>query len=71
MFFVEGCQRDWGDLPPPDRSLTAGIDHDYMHARATTTVWLPVLRVPLHMTQGHKRDRVWSRILVRCNPGAA
>ncbi|HEY3229711.1 MAG TPA: hypothetical protein VGJ87_10850 [Roseiflexaceae bacterium] len=26
MFFVEGCQRDWDGLPPPDRPLMAGID---------------------------------------------
>ena len=70
MFFLQGCQRGWDALLRPDRQLTTGIDRDYMHARATTTGWLPVLRVPLRMTPGHKRERVWIWILVRCGPGA-
>lgn len=32
-FFVEGCQRDWNDLPRPDGPFTVGIDGGYVHAR--------------------------------------
>lgn len=33
MMFVDGCQRDWGNLPRPDAPLTVGIDGGYVHAR--------------------------------------
>jgi hypothetical protein len=32
--YIEGCQRDWGNLPRPDPPLTVGIDGGYVHARA-------------------------------------
>jgi len=28
--FIEGCQRDWNQLPPPDGPLTVGIDGGYI-----------------------------------------
>jgi hypothetical protein len=28
--FIEGCQRDWNQLPAPDGPLTVGIDGDYV-----------------------------------------
>ena len=28
--FMEGCQRDWNQLPPPDGPLTVGIDGGYV-----------------------------------------
>ena len=31
--FIEGCQRDWDQLPRPDPPLTAGLDGGYVHAR--------------------------------------
>jgi len=31
--YVEGCPRDWGNLPPPEEPLTVGIDGGYIHAR--------------------------------------
>jgi len=31
--FVEGCQRDWNQLPPPDGPLTVGIDGGYVRGR--------------------------------------
>jgi len=31
--FIEGCQRDWDKLPPPDRPITVGIDGGYVQAR--------------------------------------
>jgi len=34
--FVEGCQRDWENLPIPDGPITVGIDGGYVHARDGT-----------------------------------
>jgi hypothetical protein len=31
--FMEGCQRDWNQLPPPDGPLTVGIDGGYIRGR--------------------------------------
>jgi hypothetical protein len=31
--FIEGCPRDWEQLPEPDGPLTVGIDGGYVHAR--------------------------------------
>jgi hypothetical protein len=31
--FIEGCQRDWNQLPPPDGPLTVGIDGGYIRGR--------------------------------------
>jgi hypothetical protein len=31
--FVEGCQRDWNQLPIPDGPLTVGIDGGYVRGR--------------------------------------
>jgi hypothetical protein len=31
--FIEGCQRDWDQLPRPDPPLTIGLDGGYVHAR--------------------------------------
>lgn len=31
--FIEGCQRDWDDLPRPAAPLVVGIDGGYVHAR--------------------------------------
>jgi len=33
VFFVNGCQRDWYNLPKPDLPITVGIDGGYVHAR--------------------------------------
>ena len=30
--FIEGCQRDWDRLPPPDNPLTVGIDGGFIRA---------------------------------------
>ena len=32
--FIEGCQRDWNQLPRPDPPLTVGLDGGYVHARS-------------------------------------
>jgi hypothetical protein len=29
--FIEGCQRDWNELPRPDPPLTVGLDGGYVH----------------------------------------
>ena len=31
--FMEGCERDWNQLPPPDGPLTGGIDGGYVRGR--------------------------------------
>ena len=31
--FIEGCERDWNQLPPPDGPLTVGIDGGYVRGR--------------------------------------
>ena len=33
MMFIEGCEREWEELPDPGQPLTVGIDGDYVHAR--------------------------------------
>lgn len=33
FMFVEGCPRDWENLPKPDMPITVGIDGGYIHAR--------------------------------------
>jgi hypothetical protein len=35
--FVEGCERDWEELPRPALPLTVGIDGGYVHSCAQTT----------------------------------
>jgi len=32
MFFINGCQRDWANLPRPDGPLTVGLDGGYVHS---------------------------------------
>ena len=34
--FIEGCPRDWANLPRPEGPLTVGIDGGYVHARDAT-----------------------------------
>ncbi len=31
--YIDGCPRDWGNLPRPDAPITVGIDGCYVHAR--------------------------------------
>jgi hypothetical protein len=31
--FIEGCERDWNQLPPPDGPLMVGIDGGYVRGR--------------------------------------
>ncbi len=34
IFFIDGCERDWGQLPRPDLPLTVGLDGGYVHSCA-------------------------------------
>jgi hypothetical protein len=44
--FIEGCQRDWNQLPRPDPPLTVGLDGGYVHAchpQSRTEGWFEVI----------------------------
>ena len=44
--FIEGCQRDWNQLPRPDPPLTVGLDGGYVHAchpSSRTEGWFEVI----------------------------
>lgn len=44
--FIEGCQRDWDQLPRPDPPLTVGLDGGYVHAcypQSRTEGWFEVI----------------------------
>jgi len=46
MFFVDGCERDWAELPRPDLPLTVGIDGGYIHSfeqTSKTNGWFEVI----------------------------
>jgi hypothetical protein len=32
VFFIDGCERDWEQLPRPDMPLTVGLDGGYIHS---------------------------------------
>src|SRR5215813_2615059 len=40
---IEGCPRDWGELPSPDRPLTVGIDGGYVKAQGLEQGWFEVI----------------------------
>jgi hypothetical protein len=37
VFSIDGCERDWEDLPRPDMPLTVGLDGGYVHSCAQRT----------------------------------
>ena len=41
--FIEGCPRDWGELPMPDGPLTVGIDGGYVKAQGMEQGWFEVI----------------------------
>jgi hypothetical protein len=41
--FIEGCPRDWGELPTPDGPLTVGIDGGYGKAQGAEQGWFEVI----------------------------
>ena len=56
--FIEGCQRDWDELPRPDLPLTVGLDGGYVHAcrqRSRREGWFEVIAGKSVPTQGPAR----------------
>jgi len=46
VMFIEGCPRDWEELPIPDLPLTVGLDGGYVHAcdqRSRREGWFEVI----------------------------
>jgi len=46
VFFIDGCERDWEQLPRPDLPLTVGIDGGYVHSctqRSRKHGWFEVI----------------------------
>jgi hypothetical protein len=44
--FIEGCQRDWNQLPQPDPQIAVGLDGAFVHAkdqRSRTEGWFEVI----------------------------
>ncbi len=44
--FIDGCQRDWDELPRPDLPLTVGLDGGYVHSsqqRSRRDGWFEVI----------------------------
>jgi hypothetical protein len=41
--FIEGCPRDWGELPMPDSPLTVGIDGGFVKAQGAEQGWFEVI----------------------------
>jgi hypothetical protein len=41
--FIEGCPRDWGELPMPNGPLTVGIDGGYVKAQGGEQGWFEVI----------------------------
>ena len=46
VFFIDGCERDWEQLPRPDMPLTVGLDGGYIHSctqRSRKHGWFEVI----------------------------
>ena len=41
--FIEGCPREWGELPIPDGPMTVGIDGGYVKAQGVEQGWFEVI----------------------------
>src|SRR3989454_120736 len=58
VMFIEGCPRDWAELPIPDLPLTVGLDGGYVHAcdqRSRREGWFEVIAGKSVPTQGPAR----------------
>ncbi len=58
VFFIEGCERDWGELPRPDLPLTVGIDGGYVHSSEQTSKtngWFEVIVGKSMTTEGSSK----------------
>jgi hypothetical protein len=57
--FIEGCQRDWNQLPRPDTPITVSLDGGYVHAREgdnRKAGWFEVI-VGKSLQEGHESKR--------------
>jgi len=57
--FIEGCPRDWEDLPRPDLPLTVGLDGGYVHAteqRSRREGWFEVINGKSVPTEGEAKS---------------
>jgi len=57
--FIEGCQRDWNQLPRPDTPITVSLDGGYVHARKGNNRkagWFEVI-VGKSLQEGHQPRR--------------
>jgi hypothetical protein len=43
VFFIDGCQAQWEELPEPAPPITVGIDGGYVHARGQGENWFEVM----------------------------
>jgi hypothetical protein len=41
--FIDGCPREWGELPTPDGPITVGIDGGYVKAHGAEHGWFEVI----------------------------
>ena len=56
--FIEGCQREWDELPRPELPLTVGLDGGYVHAcaqRSKREGWFEVIAGKSMPAQGPAR----------------
>jgi hypothetical protein len=54
-FFIEGCPRDWAELPRPDLPLVVGLDGGYVHSsqqRSRRDGWFEVIAGKVIPDQG-------------------
>jgi hypothetical protein len=55
VFFIDGCERDWEQLPRPDLPLTVGLDGGYVHScaqRSRKEGWFEVIAGKSVTTEG-------------------
>src|SRR5262249_54832397 len=58
VFFIDGCPRDWANLPRPDGPLTVGLDGGYVHSCDKTSRrdgWFEVIAGKSITTDGAAR----------------
>lgn len=59
LIFIEGCQRDWDQLPRPDTPIVVSLDGGYIHAREGTNRkagWFEAI-VGKSLQEGHESRR--------------
>lgn len=48
LMYIQGCEREWADLPVPDMPLTVGIDGGYIRELMANLILLVFLEVKIH-----------------------